>query len=272
LLWDLAVIIRVRMKKTVPLCLAVVLIFLSSCAREKYVVKIPAPSKTTVLHLPRKERPIESYEVNGERYYPLSEAEGFVQFGKASWYGKPFHGRPTSSGRIFDMHKKSAAHKILPLDTVVKVINLSNQKHTIVPVIDRGPFVKGRVIDLSYAAAQDIELVGPGVVDVKVIALGKELARDYSEGRTDLLVELKEFKTGEFTVQVGAFQNKENASRMGDRLRPLYDYINVLTHLDEKGNTWHRVHVSRSKTLEEAMEIEERLEKIGFTDAFILRI
>ena len=260
------------MKRTVPLCLAVFLMFLSSCARERYVVKIPPPSKTTVIHVPRKGVPLEYYEVNGERYYPLSESEGFVQFGKASWYGEPFHGRPTSSGRIYDMHKRSAAHKILPLDTFVKVINLSNQKHTIVPIIDRGPFVKGRVIDLSYAAAKDIELVGPGVAEVKIIALGRELARDDVEGRTDLLVELKEFKTGEFTVQVGAFQNKENASRLGDRLKVLFDFVNVLTHLDQNGNTWYRVHVSKSKTLEEAVRIEEKLEKIGFVDAFILRI
>ncbi|MFH1124191.1 MAG: septal ring lytic transglycosylase RlpA family protein [Pseudomonadota bacterium] len=260
------------MKKIIPLYMSVALLFLFSCAREKYYVKMPPAPKATVLHVPKTGKPLEHYEVFGERYYPLSDAEGFVQVGKASWYGEPFHGRTTSSGRIYDMHQKTAAHKILPFDTVVKVINLSNQKYTIVPITDRGPFVKGRDIDLSYAAAKEIELIGPGVADVKIIALGKELARDYSGGRSDLLVELKEFNTGVFTVQVGAFQNRDNAFRLGDRLKVLYDYVDVLTSLDGEGKTWYRVHVSKSNTLAQAMEIEKRLENIGFADAFILRI
>ncbi|MCJ7595283.1 MAG: SPOR domain-containing protein, partial [Desulfobacterales bacterium] len=89
---------------------------------------------------------------------------------------------------------------------------------------------------------------------------------------SDLLVELKEFNTGVFTVQVGAFQNRDNAFRLGDRLKVLYDYVDVLTSLDGKGKTCFRVHVSKSNTLEQAMEIEKRLENIGFADAFILRI
>ena len=260
------------MKAIVSICLSAGLLFLISCAREKYYVPAPPPAKTAVIHVPEKGKPLEYYEVFGERYYPLSDAEGFVQIGKASWYGEPFHGRPTSSGRIYDMHQKSAAHKILPFDTVVKVTNLSNQKYTIVPITDWGPFVKGRDIDLSYAAAKEIGLIGPGVADVKIVALGKELGRQVSDGRSDLLVELKEFSTGLFTVQVGAFQNRENAIRLGNRLKASYDYVDVITCSDEEGRNWYRVHVSKSGTLQNAMEVEKKLEGIGFADAFILRI
>jgi rare lipoprotein A (peptidoglycan hydrolase) len=117
------------------------------------------------------------YEVNGIRYYPLPSAQGFVEHGKASWYGKEFHGRPTASGSAYNMYGKSAAHKTLPLDTWVRVVNLDNNKSVIVPINDRGPFVKGRVIDLSYGAASELDMIGPGVVEVRVEALAKEVGR-----------------------------------------------------------------------------------------------
>jgi len=94
--------------------------------------------------------------------------KGRSQVGMASWYGKKFHGRPTSSGEIFDMHKLTAAHKELPLGTRVRVTNLKNRKSVVVKVNDRGPFVKGRIIDLSYGAAKKIGMVEDGVVKVRV--------------------------------------------------------------------------------------------------------
>ena len=94
--------------------------------------------------------------------------KGRSQVGMASWYGKKFHGRPTSSGEIFDMYKLTAAHKELPLGTRVRVTNLKNRKSVIVKVNDRGPFVKGRIIDLSYGAAKKIGMVEDGVTRVRV--------------------------------------------------------------------------------------------------------
>ena len=91
-----------------------------------------------------------------------------VQHGKASWYGKAFHGRPTASGERYDMHARTAAHRSLPFGTRVRVTNLENGKHTVVRINDRGPFVEGRVIDLSYAAASRIQMVQTGVVPVKL--------------------------------------------------------------------------------------------------------
>ena len=94
--------------------------------------------------------------------------KGRPQIGVASWYGKEFHGRPTSSGEIFDMYKLTAAHKELPLGTRVRVTNLKNRKSVIVKVNDRGPFVKGRIIDLAYGAAKVIGMVEDGVARVRV--------------------------------------------------------------------------------------------------------
>ncbi len=96
-----------------------------------------------------------------------------VQRGKASWYGKPFHGRLTASGERFDMHAPTAAHKSLPFGTRVRVTNLDNGKHTVVRINDRGPFVKGRIIDLSYGAAKQIQMLQMGVARVKLEILSR---------------------------------------------------------------------------------------------------
>ena len=141
------------------LCLPLCLI---ACARETHYVRIakPPPKKIVVLPEKSEDPTFKAYVVNGIRYYPLPDSEGFRQSGKASWYGAKFHGRPTSSGEIYDMYKVSAAHKTLPLGTHVKVLNLSNNRKIVVRINDRGPFVKGRIIDLSYAGEKEIGLIG----------------------------------------------------------------------------------------------------------------
>jgi rare lipoprotein A len=170
------------------------------------------------------------------------------------------------------MYKKSAAHKTLPMNTYVKVMNLSNKDHTIVRINDRGPFIKGRIIDLSYAAAKEIGLVGPGVVEVKVVALGKEVGQLKSESGLRPLVEFKELKKGKFSIQVGAFQDKDNALKLATRLKVIFDYVTIVTYLDEDRRTFYKVWVSRSGTLTQAGKIEKKLEDMGFTKAFIVRI
>lgn len=112
------------------------------------------------------------YEVFGERYQVLDTNYGYVEQGVASWYGKKFHGRLTSSREPYDMYAMTAAHKSLPLPTYVEVRNLSNGRSVVVRVNDRGPFVKNRLIDLSYAAAQKLDIVrdGTGMVEVRAIS------------------------------------------------------------------------------------------------------
>jgi len=247
---------------------------LIACAREKPYIKVlrPSPSKIVTLPEPEKGKPQKYYVIDGKRYYPLPDSQGFVQFGKASWYGKKFHGRPTASGETFNMYQKSAAHKTLPMGTYVEVTNLSNRKCIILRINDRGPFIKERVIDLSYKAAKEIDLVGPGVTDVKIVALGMEVGKLESERGFKPLVELKDPKKGEFSVQVGAFKDKRNALRIADRLKVIFSYVTIKRHVDENRKALYRVHVSKSKTLTQAGTVEKRLEDMGFTGAFIVRI
>jgi len=112
------------------------------------------------------------YVVFGKRYFPIQEVSEFQETGIASWYGKKFHGRPTASGEIYDMHSLTAAHKTLPLPTYVTVNNLENGKTILVKVNDRGPFVDGRIIDLSYAAADALDIVRQGTAAVRITIAG----------------------------------------------------------------------------------------------------
>ncbi len=229
------------------------------------------PAKKIVLEK-QDGRGFRPYVINGVRYYPLSDADGFVQYGNASWYGKKFHGRSTANGERFDMYRKSAAHKTLPLGTYVKAVHLTNKKQVIVRINDRGPFVKGRIIDFSYAAAKEIGLVGPGIARVKIIALGREIGEIESTSGRKPLVEIRDLKRGEFTIQVGAFKDRDNAIRLSNRLKVLFDYVDVEAGDDQVNGRVYRVRVSKSKDLVEAGKIENKLESIGFETAFIVSL
>ena len=228
--------------------------FVSSCSVKRSYVKVAPPAQGN-----KATKKDGSYEINGERYYPISSSSGFVQYGEASWYGDDFHGLKTANGEVYDMHSKSAAHKTLPFNTYVKVENLSNNKFTIVRINDRGPFKKGRIIDLSYTAAKEIDLVGPGVTKVKITALRKD----------QIAPNIKE---GTFTIQIGSFGEKANAEKLAEKLRVLYNYINITEFKDDSNKKFFRLHVSKSHTLDRASEIEKELEDMGFTESFIVRL
>ena len=110
-----------------------------------------------------------SYTVKGRRYWVKDVPAGYLEKGTASWYGKRFHGKKTASGEIFDMHQMSAAHKTLPMFSIVRVTNLANGREVTVRINDRGPFADERLIDLSYAAAKKLKMVKVGVAPVEVI-------------------------------------------------------------------------------------------------------
>ena len=256
------------MKRFLSLWFVPILVF-GACAR--YASPVPSPPRILALPETERARIPKPYVVNGVRYYPLPDAYGFVEYGKASWYGREFHGRPTSSGETYNMHGRTAAHKLLPLDTVVKVTNLTNQKTIILPVNDRGPFVKGRVIDLSYGAARDLEMIGPGVVEVKVEALAREVGNVKGREGVTPLIEVRDLRRGEFTIQVGAFENQQNALKLAERLRESLDEVRITVYEDGR-KLLHRVQVSKSETLDQAEAMEKKLEAMGFADAFKVRM
>ena len=241
--------------KKIPLIIIISLLLFSCSGKTTYIVRRPSETETPV----KPTQKTGSYVINGKKYYPITDSSGFIQVGEASWYGKKFHGRKTANGETYDMHKKSAAHKILPFDTVVKVENLSNGKYTIVRINDRGPFMKGRIIDLSLAAAKEIDLVGPGVARVRITALkNKE--------------EKQEIRKGEFTIQIGSFSERENAEKLAGKLRVIYDYVKINEYINEKNQKFFRLHVTKTGTLNDAGRMEKQLEDLGFEEAFIVRL
>jgi rare lipoprotein A len=215
--------------------------------------------------LPGQPKP---YRVNGTWYQPIPQARGFEQEGVASWYGSEFHGRKTSSGEIYDMHSLTAAHKTLPLGTYVRVHNLDNGKTLDVRINDRGPFVDGRIIDLSYAAATRLGVVGPGTAPVKIEALGTPAAAAGKAGAPPRYVPL-DYYSGNFTFQVGAFAERSNAQRLMTELDQRYRNAHMTAYFDGQ-RTFYRVRVGRSDNLEEATQYEQALKRDGFAQTFIV--
>lgn len=187
---------------------------------------------------------------------PSSPApEGYVEEGNASWYGVPFNGRHASNGEIYDMNKLTAAHRTLPFDTMVRVTNLNNGKSTVVRITDRGPFVENRIIDLSLAAARQIDSVGPGVVPVRV----------------EVITPGVDPTAGFFTVQVGAFRDPANAQRLRDRLNLSYSPI-FIQQYDSPDGTYYRVRVGKVSGEDAARQFGEQLrDREGFTP-FVVRL
>jgi rare lipoprotein A len=177
---------------------------------------------------------------------------GYSEEGNASWYGNPFHGRRASNGEVYDMYKLTAAHRTLPFETMVRVTNLNNGKATTVRITDRGPFVDNRIIDLSQAAAREIESIGPGIVPVRIEVLGNV-----------------DVTAGFFTVQVGAFRDRGNAERLRDRLGASYSPI-FIQQYDSSDGAFYRVRVGRISGEQSAQDFGEKLRNTeGFTPMVI---
>jgi rare lipoprotein A len=169
---------RVAYNRNLPRVIAIVLLAaaLAGCAHKKRTVRgVPQPPAAA----------------------PAPVAPGYVETGVASWYGHPYHGRPAADGEIYDMETMVAAHRTLPFNCWVRVVNLSNDKSVELRIIDRGPFVDGRIIDVSHAAARMLAMIGPGTVPVRLEVL-----------RVPVVV------PGVYAVQVGAFRNRESAERL----------------------------------------------------------
>lgn len=176
------------------------------------------------------------YTIRGQTYYPLASGEGYSENGVASWYGPQFHGRKTANGETYNMHQMTAAHRILPMNTRVLVRNLDNGRTAEVRINDRGPFVNNRIIDLSYAAANALGVVGPGTARVHVRSVGNQPIR----------------YVGPFYVQYGAFVVRENALRLRDRLAGRGYRGTRVTRGELGGTIYWRVQIGAFNTLEQA--------------------
>ena len=227
------------------------------------------------------------YEVFGERYYVMDSSDGFRQRGVASWYGRDFHGKPTSSGETYDMYQLTAAHKTLPIPTWVEVTNESNGRQVIVKVNDRGPFVDGRIIDLSLRAAEELDMIEAGTTPVRVRALGSPATFNdpprpvqaaaqerpgfsiISEARADTGVGDTPFRPS--YVQVGAFTDRNNAAQLVERLED-GGFVNTFVLTSGEGRErLHRVRIGPVDDSAHFDRIRTDLRNVGIYDATLVQ-
>jgi rare lipoprotein A len=161
----------------------------------------------------------------------------------------------------------TAAHKTLPLNTWVEAHNLDNGKNVVVRINDRGPFVDGRIIDLSKAAAREAGVLGPGTARVEVVALGYRKLGTGVAGWPAEYEPPASYEDGTFTVQVGAFTNKANADRLAESLRPTWRDVYVMRY-DRGDAVFHRVRVCKLDRLTKALELQQRLRVAGQGQSF----
>lgn len=249
---------------------AVSLLLLSGCGGPRTFVQadvIPRSEPLSAYGNP------ESYVVLGKRYFVMSSSRGYVEQGIASWYGKKFHGRRTSNGEKYDMYAMTAAHKSLPLPAYVRVTNLSNGRSVVVRVNDRGPFHQNRIIDLSYAAAQKLDMVHSGTALVEVRAVGEAqdrilMAADGGKPHTGPLVDWRDQShlRNRIYVQVGAFASRNNADQLLSRLlQARFTGVQILD-INEPEKPLHRVRIGPLHSVSATDDVVARLEGLGFSE------
>jgi rare lipoprotein A len=197
-----------------------------------------------------------TYQTKGSADYTANVGEKTECM--ASWYGKDFHGRPTASGEIFNMYDLTCAHKVYPLGTRVKVTHISNGKEVECLINDRGPFIAGRDLDLSYGAAKKIDLIGPGVGRVRIEVLGREsrYIREVKYGRLD--------GSEAVTIQAGSFRDEENAKRLKMDLELNYKDVYIMTASVGK-ERYYRVRIGKFRDRAEALKVAGPMAEEGYS-------
>jgi rare lipoprotein A len=218
---------KCRPKRSLVLLLAMMLT-LGACSHKPVGVAVPpAPPPET----PEGTPPIESGQSQPSHEtieVPKGAKPLLVETGVASWYGAPYHNRRGSNGEIYDMHALTAAHRTLPLGSVVRVTNPASGNSVVVRITDRGPFIAGRIIDLSQAAAQQIGLIKRGTAEVRVEVLRTPTPLDGG---------------GRWAVQIGGFEQERAARDLAGHLSRRYHTAKVLTFDSPAGDWWVRVRV-----------------------------
>jgi rare lipoprotein A len=256
--------------------LSLSLFIISGCSKPvvRAPVASPAPPPQTATNSPsnvpkkteRKEKP---YAVNGKWYFPVPSVTEYKEKGICSWYGPDFHGKSTSSGEVYNMFGYTAAHRILPFNTQIRVKNPANNREIMVRINDRGPFLKDRVLDLSYTGAKELGLLGPGTAWIEIEALGILEEGEENGQKITRLVQQVDFQQGDFSVQIGAFKDRQNALRLQERLRTEYPQVEV-SETNRLGETFFRVRLTHCTRLQEALGLQKQLEGKGFTQALVV--
>jgi rare lipoprotein A len=218
----------------------------------------PKPEQKLPIHRRTSKRG-ELYRSNGRVYYPLLSKQGYEERGVASWYGPSFHGRKTSSGETFDMYKISAAHKLLPMHAKVTVTNLENGRSAVLVVNDRGPFVAGRVVDLSYAAAKNLGMVDRGLARVLI----RTSEPVYGQRNNDIV--------GEFFIHIGSFEANEAATCLVEDMKSLNYKPSILKVIraDRDGEIHWRVELGPYRSMSGANKAHSKVVK-DYPSAFVV--
>jgi peptidoglycan lytic transglycosylase len=226
--------------------LLLTMLFLSACGHPKAAhVEVPPPPAPASAPEPTpsqppanipatKEIPAKPAEESNtdvdlaEPTIPADAKPLATETGRASWYGPPYHNRRGSNGEVYNMHAMTAAHRTYPLGSIVRVTNMKTGHSALVRITDRGPFIPGRVLDLSLAAAQKLDVYQPGVAEVKVELMQASAPLDSG---------------GKWAVQVGGFPDADAATKLADHLTRRYRTANVLRFKSPAGDWWIRVRV-----------------------------
>ncbi len=218
-----------------------------------------------------------SYVVLGKRYHTLRSSKGFVERGIASWYGSKFHGRRTSNGEVYDMYQMSAAHKKLPIPTYVEVTNLENGRRVVVRVNDRGPFHENRIIDLSYAAASRIGMLGKGTALVEIRAIDPAAPRAPQPTRLAQAPSAQATRSDapsapapRIYLQAGAFSSSDNARRLRQRLEQSLARGVRVVPVNSGAGALHRVQVGPLASVEVADQVSLKMHALGIAEPLVV--
>lgn len=212
------------------------------------------------------------YTVLGKTYHLIKDESSYKERGYASWYGKKFNGYKTSNGEIYDMYAMTAAHKTLPIPSYVRVTNLQNGKTVVVRVNDRGPFHEGRIIDLSYAAAQRIGIhqAGTGKVEVEIVMPDDPPAIPRRADQPAYATTDSKLPPNTF-LQIAAFSNRESAKNFAAALATQIGFLPVV-HSETQPKEIHRVRIGPFKTNQELQLARQELAKKDFTDVHLVYV
>lgn len=209
------------------------------------------------------------YVIRGIKYYPTVVSVGDEFSGNASWYGPDFHGKLTSNGETYNMYDMTAAHKTLPMNTIVKVTNKRNGLSTVVRVNDRGPFVATRIIDLSKTAAEKISMLGPGTAAVSIEILGFHAkGSKIIPSAKELQSEPQNKSLSGFALQIASFSNINGAIRTQEKYDKTDGYRTKIKDVEKDNNRLFRVYLEGFKSEQEARDY---IASGAFENAFIVR-
>lgn len=208
------------------------------------------------------------YTVMGKEYYPTVVRVGDTFNGRASWYGDDFHGKQTSNGEAYDMHAMTAAHKTLPMNTVVRVTDEHSGAQTVVRINDRGPFVESRIIDLSYAAAKELGMERKGTAYVRLEVLGFEPGDMRTIDMVRLVQGPKESVLSSFFVQIGSFERFAGALETKQKVGNYRGYNAIIKDTEYNNRRLFRVWLAGFKSEAEARDF---INEGHFVGSFIIR-